>query len=323
MTGVVVAAATVPDGPYPPPPPYMNRDASGNESTALFNSTKKKGFEFDPDLENGVARTNDGDSTFQRKNSREKYPAGPLGSTSHFFVKEVDPDVKIRRESVDDTMRQFGLPTERLVFLRKVYGILSLQFTVTVLISCLFTFSNTLRLGLINNGQAVLISVFVVSLVSLITLFCLKNVYPVNYILFSLFTIAMSLDIAVVSAVYYENGLGVYVLMAAFITLSIFLSLTIVAWLSGIDFSFLGGFLSVCLSLLIVVSLFSMATGFRLGYLWSVFGALVFCGYILFDTQMIISRYGYDDVLLASIELYLDILNLFLYILQILKELKH
>lgn len=31
---------------------------------------------------------------------------------------------------------------------------------------------------------------------------------------------------------------------------------------------------------------------------------------------------GYDDYILAAISLYLDILNLFLYILQILKEFK-
>jgi FtsH-binding integral membrane protein len=41
-------------------------------------------------------------------------------------------------------------------------------------------------------------------------------------------------------------------------------------------------------------------------------------GYIVFDTYMITSRLGYDDYIVAAIELYLDLVNLFLYILKIL-----
>ena len=37
-----------------------------------------------------------------------------------------------------------------------------------------------------------------------------------------------------------------------------------------------------------------------------------FCGYILYDTSNLIHKYGVDDYVPAALELYLDVLNLFL-----------
>jgi FtsH-binding integral membrane protein len=51
-------------------------------------------------------------------------------------------------------------------------------------------------------------------------------------------------------------------------------------------------------------------------------GAFLFSIYIIFDTQLIVGRhtfsYSLDDAYFAAINLYLDIINLFLFILQIL-----
>jgi hypothetical protein len=63
--------------------------------------------------------------------------------------------------------------------------------------------------------------------------------------------------------------------------------------------------------------LFHLPTG---GLVYSGFGALLFSGYIVYDTYMIMQRLGPDEWVHGSISLYLDILNLFLYILQILGE---
>ena len=50
-------------------------------------------------------------------------------------------------------------------------------------------------------------------------------------------------------------------------------------------------------------------------------GALLFSIYIIYDTQLILGKgkysYSLDDAYLAAIELYLDIINLFLNLLQI------
>jgi FtsH-binding integral membrane protein len=48
-------------------------------------------------------------------------------------------------------------------------------------------------------------------------------------------------------------------------------------------------------------------------------GALIFSGYIIYDTDNIIKRYTYDEYIWAAVSLYLDIINLFLSLLQVLR----
>jgi len=45
---------------------------------------------------------------------------------------------------------------------------------------------------------------------------------------------------------------------------------------------------------------------------------VTFDRFILYDTHQIMNKLGTDDYIIATIELYLDILNLFLFILQLL-----
>lgn len=49
-------------------------------------------------------------------------------------------------------------------------------------------------------------------------------------------------------------------------------------------------------------------------------GAILFSGYIVYDTENLIKRFTYDEYIWASITLYLDILNLFLTILRMLRQ---
>lgn len=48
--------------------------------------------------------------------------------------------------------------------------------------------------------------------------------------------------------------------------------------------------------------------------------AIVFSGYIVYDTDNLIKRFTYDEYIWASVTLYLDILNLFLTILRMLRQ---
>ncbi|KAJ4845725.1 hypothetical protein Tsubulata_014601 [Turnera subulata] len=81
---------------------------------------------------------------------------------------------------------------------------------------------------------------------------------------------------------------------------------------------------------LIVLGLFTVSLSFLVGAFFplgststAIYGglsALVFCGYIVYDTDHLIKRFSYDEYILASAALYLDILNLFLSILRILSS---
>ncbi|HEY3332627.1 MAG TPA: Bax inhibitor-1 family protein [Capsulimonadaceae bacterium] len=94
-------------------------------------------------------------------------------------------------------------------------------------------------------------------------------------------------------------------------------------WISNKDFGFLGKFLFWALLALLVVGfigiflpgMFAVA-GSRL--LFSVIGAAIFIGYTLYDFSNIKHRYGPDDYIIATVQVYLDFLNLFIFILQIL-----
>jgi protein lifeguard len=48
--------------------------------------------------------------------------------------------------------------------------------------------------------------------------------------------------------------------------------------------------------------------------------ALIFSGYILVDTQLIMRHYHVEEEIAAAISLYLDVINLFLAILRILNS---
>jgi len=49
-------------------------------------------------------------------------------------------------------------------------------------------------------------------------------------------------------------------------------------------------------------------------------GAFLFSAFIIFDTQMIMTRVSPEDYIMATIQLYLDIINLFIEILRILNH---
>ena len=54
-------------------------------------------------------------------------------------------------------------------------------------------------------------------------------------------------------------------------------------------------------------------------FVLSIGGALVFCGFIIFDTHMIMHKMSPEEYIMASVNLYLDFINLFMYILRIMQ----
>jgi len=50
--------------------------------------------------------------------------------------------------------------------------------------------------------------------------------------------------------------------------------------------------------------------------------SIIFCGYIVYDTDNLIKRHTYDEYIWAAVSLYLDIINLFLYLLTVLRALQ-
>jgi len=110
---------------------------------------------------------------------------------------------------------------------------------------------------------------------------------------------------------------------AAFLSAVIVAGLGTYVWVSGKDFGGLGKFLIFALFGLIIVGFvrffLPFSPGLTLGY--SVIGALIFAGFTLYDFSNIKFRYGPNDYVLATVSLYLDFINLFWFLIQILLSL--
>jgi len=87
------------------------------------------------------------------------------------------------------------------------------------------------------------------------------------------------------------------------------------------DFSSMGAALYSGLLILIGASFIHIFIGGEITEIGlAVGGALLFSFFIVFDTQMIMSRVSEEEYILATIQLYLDIINLFIEILKILNK---
>lgn len=145
--------------------------------------------------------------------------------------------------------------------------------------------------------------------------------HPLNFVFLGLFTASLSLTVGVTCA----NTDGRIVLEALILTSAVVSALTgYTFWASkkGKDFSFLGPILFTSLFVLILTGFMQMffPLGSTTSALYSGISAIIFCGYIIYDTDNLIKRFTYDEYIWASVTLYLDVLNLFLTILRILRQ---
>lgn len=215
----------------------------------------------------------------------------------------------------------------RAGFLRKVYGILATQMILTVAVSIASMYTPLIHDTTVamfkSNNCALQVAIFIPTVLSLLFLqFGASKHYPWNYLLLFTFTLCKSVNVGFICVIHKEAGLGSLILEAFAITAVIFLALTAYALYSGKDFSYMRGFLTTALLGLVCMGFLGLFFRTAAGSLaLAFFGAITFCGYILFDTWQLEKVHGYDDYIQATIQLYLDIINLFLYILKILHKL--
>jgi len=204
----------------------------------------------------------------------------------------------------------------RHAFLRKVYSILLLQILVTTGLAALCMFQPQLQHFLVDHYIAFVWGCFVPSIGLICMLFKYKNSHPKNLQILALFTIFESFIIGAVCAVYKDRDAGMSVLYAFACTCLVMVSLSVWTCQSKLDVTFMGTGLFVGLWLMICWGLTNWLLGWHLTFLYGLLGALLFCGFIIYDTKKIQTEYGYDEYAPAAIELYLDFINLFLYILS-------
>jgi FtsH-binding integral membrane protein len=117
---------------------------------------------------------------------------------------------------------------------------------------------------------------------------------------------------------------NIIVLQALLITLGVFFGLTLFTFQSKYDFSGLAPWLFGGLIALMMTGLVGIFIPFgtTMDIIFAIGGCLIFSGYIVYDTYNINKRLSPDEFIMGSISLYLDFINLFLYILRLLNDLQ-
>ncbi|CAK9290543.1 unnamed protein product [Gordionus sp. m RMFG-2023] len=67
-----------------------------------------------------------------------------------------------------------------------------------------------------------------------------------------------------------------------------------------------------------IIQYFYPMSGFEFGL--SILGTALFCLYIVYDVQILMTKLSPEEYVIASLTLYLDTINLFLQILKLLKS---
>lgn len=104
---------------------------------------------------------------------------------------------------------------------------------------------------------------------------------------------------------------------AAITTLIMFGGLTAVAFLSGKDFSFMGGFLRLTMFAALALIVASIFVGFNLGVWFSAILIIAACGYILYDTSNILYRFNTEQYVAAALALFASVALLFWYVVRL------
>ena len=205
---------------------------------------------------------------------------------------------------------------ERATLVRRTYGLVFVSVIVTA-IGVAFGFSQpSLMQAVAQHPFITMIAMFAPLWMAMQA----RHVYPKNLILTLLFTFIEGIWISPFLYMSERASPGV-VGQAGLLTLSTFGVLSLYAVVSKRDFSAWGSFFIVGLWVLIATSLLNMFIGSALGSLWIAAGTvLVFSGLLVFDTWRIVRSgvYGPDDYVPAAVNIYLDLLNLFLAILSLL-----
>ena len=224
-------------------------------------------------------------------------------------------------EDFDYALLEKEDPQTRLGFIRKVYGILTAQLGFTAFfVVFVMNASNDFKVALFN--PSLMIAVIVLYISSICALACcgFDKKVPMNYILLTIFTVCVSYIVSL-STLRYPAEI---VIEAAFLTAAMTLAITVYAMTTKTDFTIFGPLMFILGFVFCVAGLLSFAFGPQMHLAYACIGVILFSFYLLIDTQMIIGgknrkyKIDADSYILASVALYLDIINIFLYLLSIL-----
>uniref|UniRef100_W5LRC0 Protein lifeguard 2 n=1 Tax=Astyanax mexicanus TaxID=7994 RepID=W5LRC0_ASTMX len=192
----------------------------------------------------------------------------------------------------------------RRIFIRKVYSILMLQLLATLAIVCAFTFASVKFYIQTHPGLYSLSFLFLGTFLALSCCGDLRQ-FPWNLILLTVFTLSMACMLGFIS---FYNSRSVVLCLG--ITAVVCFSVTIFSFQSRLQVD-VTSYQGVLFSLCVVMLCCSLVMGFVVPF-----------GYFLaFDTQLLMGNKMYaispEEYIFATLSLYLDVVNLFTFLLQL------
>eukprot|EP01016_Furgasonia_blochmanni_P048838 TRINITY_DN7341_c0_g2_i2.p1 TRINITY_DN7341_c0_g2~~TRINITY_DN7341_c0_g2_i2.p1 ORF type:complete len:260 (-),score=74.20 TRINITY_DN7341_c0_g2_i2:152-847(-) len=225
------------------------------------------------------------------------------------------------RDSSGSKDMTFGDREVRLGFIRKVYTILSLMLSITFLF-VYFTYASVKFQVFLKANPGIFIAAAVINIICFYMVMCYTpcaRAVPINYILLTIITISQSYIVAYVCARYTLET----VLIAAGLTAAITVALTIYACTTKTDFTYCGGLLFMFGCVLLVGGLFAFIFKSATARIVICCLCVILYGlYLIYDTQLVVGggrvELSVDDYVVGALILYVDIIQLFLKILEIL-----
>ncbi|XP_072364803.1 protein lifeguard 1-like [Scyliorhinus torazame] len=233
-----------------------------------------------------------------------------------------DAPPEYQDEFANETAQNFAEKVIRRAFIRKVYLTLMVQLLITIGIICMFLYWKTLNVWA-RKTYWFTYALFPALFVLIIILSCcdgFRRKTPWNFMLLFLFTIVEGLLLGAVSAVYGADA----VMWAVGATIFVSVGLTLFSLQTKWDFTMGSGILFVALLVLMAFGILcAIIRSFWLHIVYASLGTLIFSIYLVIDTQLMLGgkhRYSLspEEYIFAALNLYLDIMNLFLFILQII-----
>ena len=218
-------------------------------------------------------------------------------------------------------VQQFKQQQTQLAFMRRVYGVVTAMLSLTCLLAWAMR-SNFPLLNFVVRG-APLISLVTLGSVLWLSFSRTARQGPLGLALLALFTLGQGSMVGAATAFFPAD----LVLRAATTTAVATGGLTVYAFRTKRDFTRWGGMLSAGLGGLLVLMLMQFLFGASslVRMAQSYFTALLFSGYLLYNTQLMMGgdksrQVRPDEWLLAAVSIYTDVINLFMAILEIMNS---
>lgn len=174
-------------------------------------------------------------------------------------------------------------------------------------------------------NPALIYGLMIVELLLILTSGLWSRKAPLSYILFSLFAVITGLTLVPILAYLTASAAGTSILIKAFTaTALMFGGCAIFGHTTHSNLQGLRGFLFMALLGLIIVGVIGIFLPWSNTFemIYAGIGVIIFSGYTMYDVQRL-KHYPQDAYIHAAIQLYLDIFNLFLFILRLLSSQRH